>query len=188
MFGLGAGAFCCSWLPDKLGRRITLLATGLVLTPVHFALIYTNNYTIKLVGFGLIGFLYIGKTVTLNLMYELTEKKYTGCICYAFTALDWSSYGIIAFLLSVQREVLPALSFYVYLGALALCLELLFVPESPKFLLLNGRKEEAVASLNYIARVNRSPHRFSLADKFLEEEVGKVTSDQEHAANSEKNY
>jgi|LauGreDrversion4_2_1035121.scaffolds.fasta_scaffold240266_1 inner membrane protein involved in colicin E2 resistance len=49
--------------------------------------------------------------------------------------------------------------FYLYLfmtsiGTLSFLIVLLLVPESPKWLLINGRKQEAVEALNKIAKIN----------------------------------
>ena len=82
--GLSLGAFCISWLPDKCGRKVTLMITGPILTCAHLALLYWPNITVKVICFGVLGLFYIGKTVCLNLMYELCEKKYTPKICNVF--------------------------------------------------------------------------------------------------------
>ena len=94
-FGLGAGVFCISWLPEKLGRKPTLMITGAVLTPCHFALVYWPSTNVKMACYGVMGFCYIGKTVCLNLMYELTEKKHIPVICNIFHVWDWGSAGLM---------------------------------------------------------------------------------------------
>jgi hypothetical protein len=40
------------------------------------------------------------------------------------------------------------------IGTLSFLIVLLLVPESPKWLLINGRKQEAVEALNKIAKIN----------------------------------
>ena len=44
--------------------------------------------------------------------------------------------------------------------------------ESPKWLLLQGRREEAIKSLNFIAKVNRSPNRIPEDAMFVECAMG----------------
>ena len=56
---------------------------------------------------------------------------------------------------------------------------MVILPESPKFLLLRGRKTEAIAAFNQIAKINGSEHRFTEEDEFedykpVNEILGKI--------------
>jgi len=46
-----------------------------------------------------------------------------------------------------------------YLGTTAVILYIILIPESPKFLFVNDRREEGIAALNRIAVINRSTFR-----------------------------
>ena len=51
------------------------------------------------------------------------------------------------------------------------------MPESPKWLLINGRKEEAIEALNRMAKLNGSEVRFSTTDHFQEETLKQQNDD-----------
>jgi len=175
--GLGLGALCISWLPEKLGRKYTLMVTGPILTACHFSLLYWPNIMVKMVCFGMLGFFYIGKTVCLNLMYELCEKKHTPKICTIFQMYDWSTLGFTTLGLWLFRDWVPLLTAYTYLGIICLVIYLVVFPESPKYLLSKGEKAKAITGLNLIAAINGSNMRFNDTDIFVEEEVAKITAE-----------
>lgn len=56
------------------------------------------------------------------------------------------------------------------LGALSLAFMLLVSPDSPRWLLAKGRKEEAIAAFNKIAVLNGSPNRIPAEAVFVEAE------------------
>ena len=76
MFGAGIGGLALSPLPDHIGRKKTLLIIGCLHLPVQFVLLYVNDYTVRLICFGLMGLLYIKCTVVFNWMFELSEEKH----------------------------------------------------------------------------------------------------------------
>ena len=177
--GLGSGALCISWLPEKLGRKYTLMVTGPILTACHLSLLYWPNITVKMICFGMMGFFYIGKTVCLNLMYELTEKKHRSTICNYFQIYDYSTYGFLTLGIWIVRDWEPLFTVYTYLGVICLTVYLVVMPESPKYLLMRGEKTKAIASLNLMAALNGSTIRFNKTDIFVEEEAAKITAEQE---------
>ena len=120
MFGLGIGAFSISWLPEKFGRKNTLMYTGIVTTLAQFFLLYWPSYPVRLASMGTIGVFYINKSVCFNMMYELTEKKYTPPICTLFCIFDWLSYAVICAYMAVYREWMPIFSMYTYVGLVCL--------------------------------------------------------------------
>lgn len=56
------------------------------------------------------------------------------------------------------------------LGALSLAFMVLVSPNSPKWLLAKGRKEEAIAAFNQIAKFNGSANRIPAEALFVEAE------------------
>jgi len=54
-------------------------------------------------------------------------------------------------------------------GTAALVLTVIAMPESPRWLLLNGKKEQAIKNLNYIAWFNGTKHRIPETAQFVED-------------------
>ena len=55
------------------------------------------------------------------------------------------------------------------MGAVALMTVVIAMPESPRWLLLNGKTKEAIANLNYIAWFNGSSERIPENAEFIED-------------------
>lgn len=61
---------------------------------------------------------------------------------------------ICLYSLFISRNWFYLQLFMTSIGTLSFLIVLLLVPESPKWLLINGRKQEAVEALNKIAKIN----------------------------------
>ena len=172
LFACCVGGLALSAVPDRLGRKNTFLLFGTINALAQLAALYANNYWARLLAMGTMGFFYVKNTVCYNWMYELTEHRHLALDNAVINVWD-SSNGIVlcSFYLLVSRDWLPIYSFYVYAGCLALLVQGAFLPESPRFLLINGRKQEAVAALNRISSLNGASHRFTTDDVFAEEEA-----------------
>jgi len=72
--GIGVGGVLFAPLPEKLGRKRTLLLTGSLHLAGQFILLYFPNYTARLLAMAVLGSMYISKSVCFNLMYEMLEK------------------------------------------------------------------------------------------------------------------
>ena len=73
-----------------------------------------------------------------------------------------------AYFMYVGNDWYPLILGYTILGVVSFILITFLCPESPKWLLLQGRTDEAIKSLNYIAWFNRSKERIPQNTKFVE--------------------
>jgi len=88
-------------------------------------------------------------------MFELVESKHKQMVNGVINAFDTSTLAFTSlYFLYVSRDWI-----YLYLtlavaAAIAQTTLVLLIPESPKWLLIKGRRTEAIAALNRIAAFN----------------------------------
>jgi len=69
------------------------------------------------------------------------------------------------------------------LGSFSFVLTMAIVPESPKWLLIQGKREEAIKALNWIGRINGTKTPISESATFVESDIIPTTLDQTRDAN-----
>lgn len=104
------------------------------------------------------------------------------CWCSEFMTTEYKPRSYLAINL-YDALPLPLLCLYfvyiskswVYINIVVLIIQMIsllicaFLPESPKWHLINGRTPEAIKILNKIAEVNGSPHRIPESATFIED-------------------
>ncbi|XP_067852250.1 organic cation/carnitine transporter 2-like isoform X3 [Heptranchias perlo] len=153
--GVLVGSFISGQLSDRFGRKAVLFGTMAVQTGFSILQVFSPNWEIFcllnfLVGIGqisnyvaafVLGSEILGKSV--RVMYSTLGV----CISYAF---GYMLLPLVAYFIRSWRILLFTLSFP---GLLYIPLWW-FVPESPRWLLLKGRIQEAEAILRLIAKKN----------------------------------
>jgi len=95
------------------------------------------------------------------MLFELTESKHKPTAITLLNVWDNITMTITCtYFMLISRDW-----FYLYLimtiaGSLSYILSMFLLPESPKWLMYEGREEDAIDSLNYIAKINGSKFRF----------------------------
>mmetsp|Transcript_16644 Transcript_16644/g.25050 ORF Transcript_16644/g.25050 Transcript_16644/m.25050 type:complete len:480 (-) Transcript_16644:71-1510(-) len=155
-----AGQFIGSliWGPvaDKMGRKKVFLIALAIISVAGYASAFANNYVVLVscrfvVGFG-VGAIHI----PFDIMAEFLPSDLRGSFLIsvqffwaagallvtgiAWACLDTLGWRVLTFISAVPMTV-------AFFGAL-------FLPESPRWLVSQGRLEEATAVLNYVAQVN----------------------------------
>ena len=78
------------------------------------------------------------------------------------------------YFLLISRDWRPLILGYYCLHIAGYLLVTGLCVESPKWLLLQSRRKEAIDALNYIAKVNRSPSRISVSTQFTEQAIAEA--------------
>ena len=163
IFGMMIGAALSGAISDRLGRRTVILYTLLIYSIGSFLCGLATEYWMLIVfrfitGFGLGGELPAAAT----LVSELSPLKSRGrnvVILESFWAWGWLAASLVAFLLIPSHGW--RIAFFVGAVPALFAAALRFkVPESPRFLEVNGRREEAekvVSGLERAAGIEPCP-------------------------------
>ena len=105
--------------------------------------------------------------------FELVPINYKKFCSTFINTLDILTFTVIpSYLMFVSRDAVEYLKLVNTFGIVATILYLALIPESPRWLFQNGRDEEGIEVMNYIASVNGSEKRIPPNAQFdLLEEV-----------------
>jgi putative MFS transporter len=163
IFGMIVGAALSGAMSDRIGRRAVILSTLLIYSIGSFLCGISTEYWMLIVfrfltGFGLGGELPAAST----LVSELSPLKSRGrnvVILESFWAWGWIAASLVAYLV-IPEYGWRAAFFVGAVPALFAALLRFMVPESPRYLELNGRRDEAekiVSDLERAAGVEPEP-------------------------------
>jgi MFS transporter, SP family, sugar:H+ symporter len=162
LLGCAAGAFMAGWLADKFGRRTILIIASLCFSASALgAGLATNSLQFILVR--VLGGLAVGAASVLAPAYisEVAPAKYRGrlssiqqiAIITGLTGSFFSNY-LLAYkaggstqILALGYEAWRWMFWVMIIPSITFFFSLLFIPESPRFLVASGKKEKALAVL-----------------------------------------
>ncbi|KAM9727360.1 solute carrier family 22 member 7-like [Menidia menidia] len=179
-FGVMMGALAFGYLCDKYGRRNTLLASYVLAVVFGFSSSFAGSYSQFAAlrfctGFGLAG-ISIDSIVLSIEWVDPAHRAFIGVI----GSLAWSLGNMllagVAFLVRDWRTLVRVVTAPLGLALLTWW----WVPESARWLLANGRSEEAQFYLDRCARFNRRPR--------LSRSKVETLSNMEVMENQDKNY
>ena len=170
-------------LGDRVGRRPIFLACGLIISVFGIATGFATNYVQLVLTRFLVGFGVGGLTVPFDILAEFLPTRIRGryllLIEYFWTA------GSMAVPLVAYLTVGNGLSWNVFVLICAIpciasfVLGMYLVPESPRWLLSQGRRDEAMQILRDAAAVNKldptSVYPIGTELEHEEEETGKFS-------------
>ncbi|XP_071397630.1 organic cation/carnitine transporter 2 [Centroberyx affinis] len=172
--GVLTGSFISGQLSDRFGRKIVLFATMVVQTLFTLIQVFSPSWAVFCAMFFIVGLGQISNYVaafvlgTEILNPPVREVFSTVGVC-VFFGVGYMLLPLLAFLIRDWRMLLLALSMPGFLGVPLWW----FIPESPRWLLSQGRVEEAEAILRDAAKNNKvqAPQViFSPAQKDLQSE------------------
>ena len=156
-------------LPESIGRKNSVMLSAFLSLIAQTTIICCQNLAVRTVCFSLMGFSQIKNSVSYVWLAEcvpMSERSQAYTYINIFDAIPMA---VFCFYVSyIQKDwlginlIATGLSYIAFIMAF-------FCPESPRWYLVNGRREEAIKTLNYMAKVNRSPYTIPKDAQFVED-------------------
>ena len=116
---------------------------------------YGTSISVKTFGMLMQGILHIRITLSYTHMYELVRERDKPFCAQIMNLCDTSVMAINGIIfIFFTRDAVAVMQFLYLFFTAGVLLYLTLVPESPRWLLVNGYHEEGIATLNYIALMN----------------------------------
>ena len=172
--GQATGGLFTFPMPDRIGRWATHAIFGTVSLIAQVTLLQVPIYWVRLAAMPLLGSMMIKNSLAYIWGFEITHSRHKSFASSTINLVDFSNAAIAGcFFLFVSNNWYTLYSAWVGMSATAYLVLLCFCTESPKWLLMQGRTQEAIAALNYIAWFNGSANRIPPDTDFVEAEIGK---------------
>lgn len=160
---------------DRVGRRKThwIFSTASLLAQA--LVIFVPTFTARATGLFLMGAMAAKNGLAYTWAFEIVQNAYKPCANSTVNMLEFMCFIITGiYFLFISRDWKPLVYMFFILHIFGYLLVSVVCVESPKWLLLQGRRRDAIESLNFIARMNRSPARISLTTKFVEQTIAEA--------------
>jgi phage shock protein PspC (stress-responsive transcriptional regulator) len=107
-------------------------------------------------------------------MFELMETRHKSSACSVLNIINSGTMVVFGlYVLLVSRDWFPIELFMWTIGILAYIAMYFLMPESPRWLLINGRKLEALEKYEYIADFNKTEFLIPLTANFQESQLSR---------------
>ena len=125
-------------------------------------MLYSKSMLVRTIGYGFLGISGTAKdTITYVWLSECVPTHLKSRAYTSINFLDATSMGVFcAYVAYVDKDWMGINLIVLALAYLALILAFI-CPESPRWFLVNGKREEAIRALNYMAKFNGKTNRIS---------------------------
>ncbi len=156
--GALVGAAIIGRLGDRFGRKPVLLWTAFLISLFGLLTAFCNNFISLLIVRTIVGFGIGGLTIPFDILAEFTPDEQRGKYLYLIEYY-WTAGSILVPIVAYfTLELAHSWRIFVAVCALPCVISLLvgvaFVPESPRWLVLQGKNEEALDILRKAAALN----------------------------------
>jgi len=157
-------------LPDKYGRRFSLIFGLTTNLACQYGIVFSSNYWVRTACFGGIGLFQIKNSVSYVWLFECVYSKQKPLACTCINSFDALPMLVTCIYFAfISKHWFPLELVALLVGTAALIIVVFAMPESPRWLLLNGKTKEAIKNLNYIAWFNSSTQRIPENAQFVED-------------------
>lgn len=127
---------------------------------------YGNTIFVKTLGMFMQGVLHLRITLSYTNMYELVREGDKPFCAQLINIADTMAMAMTGLILMLTRNGVAFIQYMHIISTVFVLLYFLVIPESPRWLLINGKLKEGIDALNYIAKFNGSNHRIPQTAEF----------------------
>lgn len=155
--GFGISGLLLFPVPDRWGCKKTLAVFGTMHVMSQFLIIFVANYWVRMLAFAWMGACQLKIGTCYTWLYGLLHSKDKSLCVGILNAWDCLTLSIVTlYFLHVSKHWFQLCFWMSVLGTVSLLFMVFCAPESPKWLLTKGKRVEAIAAFNQIAKINRS--------------------------------
>lgn len=156
-------------MPDRFGRKFTMVVNFAVHLAAQYLILFDDDFWARSLGLILYGLAQLKQSVVYVWATELAPAANSTSVTVSLTCFDAGSLAFICtYFLFVSRDWFPLMLFMTMLSTVSFLVCLFVLPESPSWLLSQGRSHAAIDVLNYIGTWNGSPTRLDYSVSFIE--------------------
>ena len=149
VFAFGLAGMLFVRLPDKWGRRKTQAIFGSIHILMQLFIIFIPVFYIRLICYAVMGACQLKNSGCYGWLYDLLETKHKAVASGFLTGFDSLSMTIIPlYFLYLNKNWFNLFFGLTVLSGISHFGMLYFSPESPKWLLIQNRRQEAISAFN----------------------------------------
>ena len=156
-------------MADRSGRKTAMIRVFGLHIAAQYLMIFVPTYSARLTAFMLYGLTAIKNTIPYVYLVELIPTRFIIRANASITAFDSGTVSFVCFyFIFVSKDWFPLVFTMTVLSTLSYLVICFTLPESPIWLLNQGRNQDAIDALNSIGRMNGVKRQIPKNAIFLE--------------------